>query len=296
MSTHTGRISIYFLLAVATCLGSPKTDAWKVLNKGLTDEDTTNRAEAVAALGSIGPDSGAVRLAEKALDDKSPAVRRAAAAALGESRSLQSIPHLKKALSDRDERVTLEAAKALADMGDTSGDFVFQRLLTGQMKDNSGLVHDAMHDARGKMHDPGTIALFGISQASVASPFIGGPANVGVWLIRRAVKDKGVPGRIMAVDYLVRDPSAYAETLLEWGLNDSSWAVRATVVKGLGDRGNPIAIEKLQPLLTDGHRLVSYLAAATIVRLSNVQEAAASHPQLPPSPSPPACLTCTASE
>lgn len=271
MWTQCRRLGINFIFIAGSCFASPKTEAWIVLHQGLTG-NATHRAQAVAALGSIGPDCDAVRIVEKALHDKNPEVREAAAAALGEMRCSESIPQLRLALRDNNEQVSLAAAKALAAMGDMSGQDVFARLLTGQIKQGPSLVGTAMQDAREKMHDPGAIAMFGVRGASAANPFIGGPAGVGVWIIRNALKDKGVQSRVAALNYLIEDPNPYAQTLLEWALGDSSSVVRATAVKGLGDRGDPAAIPKLEPLLKDGHHMVRYMAAATIVRLSTLRK------------------------
>lgn len=270
MWTQSRRLGLYILFIAGSCFASPKTEAWKVLHQGLKGK-ATHRAQAVAALGSLGPDCSAVRIVENALHDRSPDVREAAAAALGDMRCRKSIPQLRLALRDSDEQVSLAAAKALAAMGDMSGQNIFERLLTGQIKQGPGLVGTAIQDAREKMHDPGEIAMFGVRGASAANPFIGGPADVGVWIIRNALKDKGVQSRVTALNYLIEDPNPYAETLLEWALGDSSWTVRATAVKGLGDRGDPAAIPKLEPLLKDGHHVVRYMAAATIVRLSSLR-------------------------
>ena len=52
------------------------------------------------ALGLLGDDSHARGLAERALNDPNPAVRAAAATALGQMHATESIPKLQKLLSD----------------------------------------------------------------------------------------------------------------------------------------------------------------------------------------------------
>ena len=264
-------LGTYFFLSALTCLGSPKADAWKVLNTGLTHGDSTRRAQAISALGLMGTDGEAVKIVENALQDKSSKVRVSAAEALGEMRCPGSIPKLKLALNDKDGDVSIAAAKALAKMGDMSGSGVIEQLLTGQIKTGPGLIHSAMHEAHAEVHDPGALARSGIAGATSAAaiPFVGPPAAAGIWIVENRFKDKGVPGRIVAVNYLIKDPDPHAQKLLEGALEDSNWAVRAAAVKGLGDRGDPGAIPKLEPLLKDGHAPVRFLTAAAILRLSD---------------------------
>jgi len=83
-----------------------------------------------------------------------------------------------------------------------------------------------------------------------------------------ALKDGGSPGRTAAVAAIAKDPDPYVVALLEWALADKSWAVRAAVVKALGERGNQNTISKLVPLLRDDRDLVRSLAAAAVIRLT----------------------------
>jgi HEAT repeat protein len=72
--------------------------------------------------------------AQKALDDKEPAVRAAAATALGQMGSTPSIPRLRKTLADSDASVALAAAQALHTLNDPVAYDVFYEVLTGQRK------------------------------------------------------------------------------------------------------------------------------------------------------------------
>jgi len=87
-------------------------------------------------------------------------------------------------------------------------------------------------------------------------------------------KLQGAAGRSIAAELLSKDTDPYSLTLLEWAVGDSNWAVRLTVAKGLGECGNEGTIAKLEPLLSDGHRAVRYMAAAAIVKLSQKKLAA----------------------
>jgi HEAT repeat protein len=238
--------------------------AWETLDRGFQDSDPEHRRTAVAAAGTIGPVPEAVRRVERALQDKATVVRQAAASTLGEMGARDAIPQLVTALDDNPE-VSFTAAKALWDLGDPNGRWIFQQVLEGERKDTPGLVHGAVRDAKRKLHNPSQLALMGAKEA--AGAFLG-PASVGINVAEEAAKDAGAPGRTTAAAILGKDPDPYALTLLEWALADRSWVVRAAVAKALGERGNQDTIPKLLPLLSDDRHAVRYLAAASIVRLS----------------------------
>jgi HEAT repeat protein len=240
------------------------SNAWQVLEKGLSDSNPEKRRQAITAIGSIGPTADALKIVEHALQDKDTLVRQTAAAELGEMNSVEAIPYLKQALEDCTE-VSFTAAESLSKLGDKDGREVFQAVLEGTEKNSPGLVEGAMRDARHKMRDPASLALMGVQGgARVLFP----PASMGIVLAEDALKDTGTSGRMLSAKYLGEDPDPYALTLLEWALADKNWAVRAAVAKALGLRGNTETITKLQPLLQDEHAAVAYMAAASIIRLS----------------------------
>ncbi len=55
---------------------------------------------------------------------------------------------------------------------------------------------------------------------------------------------------------------------MEHALNDKNWAVRAAAADALGHAGDLSDVDKLMPLLNNGHPTVKYRAAAAIVRLT----------------------------
>jgi HEAT repeat protein len=253
------------VLACGICLAAEKAvDPWDVLRKGLADSDPEHRRQAVLAVAAIGPTTEALTTIENALQDKSAMVRQTAAAALGQLKAPQSIPFLKQALNDTGE-VAFAAAKALWDMGDSSGREVLQEVLIGTESTGPGLVHDAMRKARHKMHNPSELALMGINEASGA---LLGPASMGILVIEEVKKQGGAVGRALAASLLTQHPDNYTPVLLDWALDDKNWMVRAAVAKGLGECGTAEKIPKLQKLLNDDRAAVRYLAAASVIRLS----------------------------
>jgi HEAT repeat protein len=176
----------------------------------------------------------------------------------------RAIPALRAALDDNPE-VSFSAAKALWDLGDPSGRWIFHEVLEGERKERPGLVKGALRDARRKLNSPGQLALMGVKEAT--GQFLG-PASMGITIAQEGLKDGGAPGRVAVAGFLAKDSDPEALTLLESALADKSWAVRAAVAKALGERGNRATIPKLAEALSDDRYLVRVMAAASIVKLS----------------------------
>ena len=119
---------------------TPQQQAWNILRAGVNEKNTGKRTQAVRALRLLPGDPEAVEMAQKALQDQKPAVRAAAATALGLMGSKASIPELKKALSDKEPSVVLAAAHALQVLNDPAAYEVYYEVLTGERKSAEGLV------------------------------------------------------------------------------------------------------------------------------------------------------------
>jgi len=134
---------VWFLLVCSPV--SPQTaqeNAWNTLQQGLRDQNTNRRAPAVTALGLIEDNSKAIESAEGALSDKKPVVRAAAATALGQMNARSSIPLLKTALGDRDNRGFFAAADSLLYLGDPAGYDVYHEILTGERKSGQNWISE----------------------------------------------------------------------------------------------------------------------------------------------------------
>ena len=252
--------------------GPAEAAAWDTLIKGVDDGDAQNRKTALAAAGTICPMKEALEMVARGHQDKDREVRQVAATTLGQMGSKEAIPHLKAALVDAPE-VSFTAAKALWALGDEDDSRdIFEAVLAGERKDAPGKMHNAMKDLKKRL-TPGQLALMGISEASG----ILGPASIGIDAAREAMKElkkgDGTPGRAIAAETLAKDTDPYSLILLMWSLGDSNWAVRLSVAKALGDRGNQETIPKLQPLLKDDHHAVRYMAAASIIKLNHGKSA-----------------------
>lgn len=260
------KLAIAAFCSVSVLLAQPEKTAWDVLKQGLVDSNPDKRRQAVTATGSIGLAPDAIRLVEEALHDKETIVRQTAAAELAEMQSKQSIGALKTEINDPSGEVAFAAAKALLDLGDVSGKYVVEDVLTGEQKTSQGLMSGAVQDAKRKMRDPKALAMMGLNEASGA---LLGPFNMGIVFAEKALKDGGAGGRSLAAGLLAKNCDARSLQLLDWAFtNDKNWAVKAAAANGLGECGNTDSIPKLEQGLSDSHEAVKDMSAAAIIRLS----------------------------
>jgi HEAT repeat protein len=242
--------------------------AWKTLTDGVADEKGAKRADATAALGTIGSRPEVVQLVEARLDDKDSDVRQIAAATLGAMKSRASIPKLKKALDDEAADVSFAAARALWDMGDHSGRSIFYDVLAGERSGPKAVVQGELHAAKKKYGNPMTLAMIGAKEG--ASAFLG-PFALGLSVVEAFAKDRTAPARALAATLLASDTKAQSAQQLEEALADKNWVVRAAAAKALGSSPRTEVLAKLEPLLNDEKESVRYMAAAAIMRLSRAK-------------------------
>ena len=193
--------------------------AWQCLNDGLAEKNYDRRAQAIAALGTIGLRRDAVSLIESGINDKDAPVRQAAVEVLGTMKSRGSIPKLQAALDDSSAVVSFAAAQALWAMGDRSGDDLFLEVLAGDRKVSTGLVRGGLQQVHEELHDPKALAELGTEQATGA--FLG-PAGFGVTAAIEMSKDQAAPARATSARLLADDMSAGARAVLVDALQDKS--------------------------------------------------------------------------
>jgi HEAT repeat protein len=247
------------LLATGVEIGS-----WDILKEGMAEHNTSKRAQAIMALGSIGATPQVVEMISRALKDKDVVVRQTAAAVLGEMQARRALPNLKEALEDESAEVNFAAARSLWQMGDRSGRDILCEVLMGDRKTGPGMIEGGMRDAKTKLHSPAALAKIGIDQAA---GFLG-PFSMGVWFAEDFMKDKGASARALSAKLLATDPDPGSTQQLELALDDKNSAVRAAAARALGERAVRDDIPRIQPLLLDSNDGVRYMAAAAIIRLS----------------------------
>ena len=244
---------------------TPKEQAWQILVSACTGDKTSDRATAIRVLGLLPNDAKAVRLAEKALNDDRAEVRSAAAAALGDVKSRKSIPKLRKALDDKDPSVALTAAHSLYLMHDDSAYEVYYEVLSGERKSGKGLIASQAS----LLHDPKKMAELGFEGGIGFIPF----AGIGWGAIKAIKKDDSSPIRAAAAKVLAKDPDPATTKALADAVGDKNWLVRAAALEALAKRGDPSVLDTVKLYMSDEKDVVKYTAAATVLRLTAINEA-----------------------
>jgi HEAT repeat protein len=244
--------------------GSPEARSWQILQQGLAEKSMHVRLMAINALGSIGPNSLAIKLAERGLSDEEPEIRKAAATALGEMKAQAAIPQLRTALDDPAPEVGLAAAEALWRIGDRRVRRVLLDVLAGNRPVSEGLLKKQTRDARRKLHDPKGLAILGAKEGAGR---LLGPMSFVVPLSKEVVGDKGVSPRATTAMLLATDHDPQSVKALEEALVDKDWSVRSASAKALGDIGRPEFVSVLEPALLDAKPEVRFAAAASIIRI-----------------------------
>jgi HEAT repeat protein len=235
-------------------------EPWKILQTGLDEHRTANRAAAVGALGLLQENPRAVQCAEKALGDKKTAVRVAAARALGEMGARSSIPLLRLSLADKRTEVVSAASDSLISLGDPLGYQAYYDIVTGERK----IGHGWIAEREKLIADPRAMVLVGIGVGIGYAPY----AGYGWMLWRELSKDYATPVRMDALKKLATDPNPRSEGALVKAASDKRAEVREAALVAIAHRGDPGLIGQLMPHMVDKSATVRYTAAAAVLRLS----------------------------
>src|SRR5919108_2427101 len=238
--------------------------AWKVLEDGMAEKDISKRTEAIAALGIVGPKPKAMGLLEGALRDDEDAIRQTAVVALGQMKSRRSVRRLRQLLNDEQAEVSFAAAEALWRMGDRSGRSILFEVMAGERSPSEGGLGRKIGDIKGKLHNPGELARFGIKQGARA---LLGPFAIGITVAEELRKDQSAAARALAAALLGEDRKRQSAEELEKALDDRNWLVRSTAAKSLAKRRHRHALPRLEALLTDEKDVVRYSAAGAVLAL-----------------------------
>lgn len=264
-------------LCSGRCAQPPERRAWRILEAGLADKSSVRRVDAVRALGFRPGDPEALRMARRGLRDQRPAVRAAAASALGQIVSTDSIPELKQMLEDRDPSVVIEAANALWKLKDPTAYEIYYEVLTGKRKSGPGLTTQAMET----LHNPRELAKIGFQEGIGFVPYL----STGYWAIRLLTKDDVSPVRAAAATALAGDPDARTGRALLRASADKSSIVRTAALGAIAERGNPALLKGIVPALWDNSVAVRDVAAAAVIRLSTIARSVGATAEIPRSAS-----------
>jgi HEAT repeat protein len=254
----------YSLAQAAKDLESPRHRGWDMLLTAALSQRTSERTDATRALGLVRGNLEARQLAEQALTDRKPEVRRAAATALGQMHATPSIPKLQAALSDKDIKVVMAAAQSLRELKDQKSAYaIYYDLLTGERKANDGIVAQQVQTLK----DPKQLAEIGFSEGIGFVPF----AGIG-WDAWRTIHKKDPnPVRAVAATMLAHDPDPASGQALVKATNDRNWIVRAAALEAIAQRGDTSLMPHVVEKFSDRNEKVRYTAAAAAIRLSAIE-------------------------
>ena len=252
------------LLSSMICGAQAVEKAQAVLKDGTHEKSAERRVAAVRVLGLITEDPQAIQMAENALNDRSPLVRSAAATALGQMHASGADAELRQALNDKDLHVVLAAAHALRQLNDNSCYEVYYALLTGERKNNSGLIKQETQI----LHDPKQVAEMGFNEGIGYVPF----ASTGWEAVETIMKDRkdGAAAKAALISALATDPDAHTNELLVTASQNTNWVIQVAALEAIAKRQNPALSPKIEKLLNDSKNEVKYTAAAAIMRLNDV--------------------------
>ena len=226
---------------------------------------TIERSNGIRALGLIRDNNQARELAENALKDQIPDVRKAAAIALGQMHARQSIPKLQHALDDKRIPVVMAAAQSLRELNDEKSAYeLYYELLVGERKSNDGLIAQQLQTLK----NPKELAKIGFSEGIGYIPF----AGIGWDAYRTIHKKDENPVRAVAATFLAHDPDPASARALVKATSDRDWIVRAAAVEAIAQRGDASLLPSVEIKLSDRNPKVRYSAAAAVIRLSAIGE------------------------
>jgi HEAT repeat protein len=222
---------------------APQENAWQILQAGLNEHSTSNRAAAVRVLGLLQGDP-----------------RAAAATALGQLGSGPSIPLLKEALADKNNRVFFAAADSLLTLGDPAGYDLYYEVLTGERKSGEGLIPEK----KKLISDPRALTLMGLGVGIGFAPY----AGYGWMMWQELTHDYMSPVRVNALKKLANDPDPRIGEGLVRAASDKHTTVRVAALSAIASHGDPGLISAIEPHMKDKKAAVRYTAAAAFLRLS----------------------------
>jgi HEAT repeat protein len=240
--------------------------AREVLRAGFDSKDSAVRMQAIVAAGMVGRSQLALRRVEAALEDKDVTVRIAAAGTLADLKSYQSRPLLRKALSDNVPEVAFAAAKSLYAMHDAAGKRALIEILDKEKAPESNPVRREARNVFEKFHSPGSAAMFIVRQGLGYVPLPG--VGEGFSALMEIVNDPNLSPRASVVLLLGKEKDSEARRILENGLKDKDWSVRACAAQIIAQTARMDLVELLPPLFDDKDDKVRFRAAGAYLHLS----------------------------
>ena len=238
--------------------------SWQILQLGLRKKKVAERVEAVKALSLLAGNRQAVRFALRAMRDKNPQVRAAAASTLGDLHATTTVPALRAALSDKNASVMLAAAHALYILKDPLAYEIYYAILMGDKKTSQGVIQAQIE----RLKDPKQVAQMGIQEGIGFVPY----AGMGYEAYRQLMKHDNSPVRAAAARFLALDPDPISvDALVQVAVTDKNVIVREAALDALAQREDSKCIQRLASNLDEDKYPVRYRTAAAIIHLGSAE-------------------------
>ncbi len=248
---------------------SPAVDvetAWSMLTSAVLDlKHPDLRIQALAALGTIGPNARAAKMIADAMGDPDLDIRTGAILAAGQSKDRALVPKLRKLLDDKEPQVAFTAATTLWKMNDRSGMDLLEAVIDGERKSSGSLVGGGLHTANKDLHSPSTLARIGALQG--ASMLLG-PFGFGITAYEYIHKNGGDSARTAAIELVSQVKSKDVHDELVDALKDKDLGVRAAAAKALGEYHDRATAAAIANVFFDPKPPVRLTAAAAYLRSS----------------------------
>ncbi|HLH01704.1 MAG TPA: HEAT repeat domain-containing protein [Bryobacteraceae bacterium] len=236
--------------------------AWSILVAGMQDKSAERRAQAISSLDLLAGEPRAIAAAESALKDTSSGVRVAAINALGDMNARASLPKIKALIADADGKMLVAIAAVLKKFEDPEGNEIYYEILTGTRKAGGGILSG--------IKDRKNLERMGIEEAIGFVPFGGIGLGAYYYFRQNASANSGLLA--LAALALATDPDPATEKALIQASYDDADPVKVAALRALAKRGNPAVIEQIGPAMQSDKPIVSYTAAAAVLRLSHAQK------------------------
>jgi HEAT repeat protein len=238
-----------------------------VLGDGFDSGDFTVRVQVIQAVGLVGQTEALRTRLEGLLQDPNVSVRVAAVNAIADLKFTASLPALRKCLEeDTTPEVTFAAAKALYGMHDPAGANWLTDVYNGTERAKSNVLHSQMRKFVGNFHSFESAGEFLVTSGIgyVPVPGVGAGMSAAMGLL----SDPALTPRAVSLILLARDKNSSADALLQSGLSDKDWTVRAAAAQMIAFTARSGMREELVPLFEDKTEKVRFRAAGAYLHLA----------------------------
>jgi HEAT repeat protein len=248
---------------------TPDTNANRarsIIREGIESKDPDVRIQALVATGMVGRDERGESALQGALKDKDVQVRIAAINALADLKAVVGNPALENVMRGDDvPEVRFAAAKALYTLMDPAGKAALLEVYEGKIDPNSNYFRKRARGIKREFHSVQSGTMFLVGTGVGFAPVPG--AGAGFSAMMELVSDPELSPRAHSLLILGKEKSPEATQLIERGLTDKDWSVRAAAAQLVAHTARTELRESLLPLFDDKKEKVRFRASGAYLHL-----------------------------